>query len=275
MAEMAFQQARAYAAGRVQGVPAGRAAGTAIIGHPDVRRMLLLMRSQTEAARAVAYVTAAALDLATRHPVPDMARRAAARAGLLVPIFKGWATELAVELASLGIQVHGGLGYIEETGAAQLLRDARITTIYEGTTGIQANDLVFRKLAGDGGAAADALLCDIGATAAEARALNAPGLQDAAGRARAGARRGRRRHRLAARSMPRGAPPGRGRCRELSPPDGPARRRLASDPGRLGGQPRRHRGARPAATSSTPSGSPPASMPPTSCPRSTGWRAPS
>ena len=125
-----------------------------IIRHPDVRRMLLLMKSQTEAMRALAYVVAAAMDLAAA--LPGRGRRAAAQAfvELMIPVVKGWCTETGIEVASLGVQVHGGMGFIEETGAAQHLRDARITTIYEGTTGIQANDLVGRKIARDGGATA-------------------------------------------------------------------------------------------------------------------------
>jgi len=124
-----------------------------IIGHPDVRRMLLTMRANTEAARALGYVAAAALDRAHRHPHAEVRKRELAFAELMIPIVKGWSTETAQHVASLGVQVHGGMGFIEETGAAQYLRDARITTIYEGTTGIQANDLVGRKIARDGGEA--------------------------------------------------------------------------------------------------------------------------
>jgi 3-(methylthio)propanoyl-CoA dehydrogenase len=156
LAERAYQRAVAYARDRVQGRAAGTAkdvAATGIIGHPDVRRMLMTMRAGIEAARALAYVTAAALDRANRDPDVATRGRELAFAELMIPIVKGWSTELAQQAASIGIQVHGGMGYIEETGAAQYLRDARITTIYEGTTGIQANDLIGRKIVRDGGQA--------------------------------------------------------------------------------------------------------------------------
>ena len=136
-------------------------AAPGIIGHPDVRRMLLTMRASTEAARALGYVTAAALDFAHRHPDEAVRERKRAFAELMIPIVKGWSTEGAQRNASLGVQVHGGMGYIEETGAAQYLRDARITTIYEGTTGIQANDLVGRKIGRDRGAALMAAIADL------------------------------------------------------------------------------------------------------------------
>jgi acyl-CoA dehydrogenase len=154
MAERAYQQALAYARSRVQGRPFGRAAAerVAIVRHPDVRRMLLGMRAQTEAMRALAYTAAGALDMANHHP--DAAERARSQAlvDLLTPIVKGWCTEQGVEICSTGVQIHGGMGFIEETGAAQLYRDVRITTIYEGTTGIQALDLVGRKIAAERGA---------------------------------------------------------------------------------------------------------------------------
>ena len=153
LAERAYQQAVEYARDRVQGTELGVRGGgkVSIIHHPDVRRMLLSMKSQTEAMRALAYVVAAANDKAHRHP--DEAARAASQAfvDLLIPVVKGWSTENSIEIASTGVQVHGGMGFIEETGAAQHLRDARITTIYEGTTAIQANDLIGRKIARDGG----------------------------------------------------------------------------------------------------------------------------
>ena len=151
LGERAYQRAVAYARERVQGRTGDTAPG--IIGHPDVRRMLLSMRAATEAGRALGYVTAAALDFAHRHPDESVRAHKRAFAELMIPIVKGWGTETAQRTASLGVQVHGGMGYIEETGAAQYLRDARITTIYEGTTGIQANDLVGRKIARDRGAA--------------------------------------------------------------------------------------------------------------------------
>jgi alkylation response protein AidB-like acyl-CoA dehydrogenase len=151
--ERAYQQAVAYARDRVQGrAIEGSPASVPIIRHPDIRRMLMLMRSQVEAMRALAYSVAAANDTAARHP--DAAERARNQAyvDLMIPVVKGWSTETGNELAYLGVQVHGGMGFIEETGAAQFMRDARITTIYEGTTGIQANDLVGRKIAREGGA---------------------------------------------------------------------------------------------------------------------------
>ncbi|MFH1871912.1 MAG: acyl-CoA dehydrogenase [Pseudomonadota bacterium] len=153
IAERAYQHAVSYARDRVQGrAIEGSAAGVAIIKHPDIRRMLMLMRSNVEAMRALAYTVAAAHDAAARHA--DAAERAQNQAyvDLMIPVVKGWSTETGNEMAYLGVQVHGGMGFIEETGAAQFMRDARITTIYEGTTGIQANDLMGRKIAREGGA---------------------------------------------------------------------------------------------------------------------------
>jgi alkylation response protein AidB-like acyl-CoA dehydrogenase len=170
VAERAYQRAVAYARDRVQGKPVGldKGVGAApIIEHPDIRRMLMTMRAQIEAMRAVAYVTAAAMDNAGRHADAEARQRHQAFAELMIPIVKGCSTEIAQELTSLGVQVHGGMGYIEETGAAQHFRDARITTIYEGTTGIQANDLIGRKTARDGGATARAVAGEIGKVAAE------------------------------------------------------------------------------------------------------------
>jgi alkylation response protein AidB-like acyl-CoA dehydrogenase len=164
IADRAYQRAAAYARERVQGRVAGAAKDAVpggIIGHPDVRRMLMTMRANTEAGRALGYVTAAALDRHHRHPDPDVRRRELAFAELMIPIVKGWNTEVAQQTAYLGVQVHGGMGFIEETGAAQYVRDARITTIYEGTTGIQANDLVGRKIARDGGATLAAAIDDM------------------------------------------------------------------------------------------------------------------
>ena len=165
--ERAFRQALAYAETRVQGsdVADPRGPRVAIIRHPDVRRMLMTMKAETEAARALAYVAAYQMDVAARHP--DAAARAHAQgvADLLIPLVKGCGTEAALRTASLGVQVHGGMGFIEETGAAQHYRDARILTIYEGTTGIQANDLLGRKILRDGGAVARAVSADIAATA--------------------------------------------------------------------------------------------------------------
>jgi len=170
IAERAYQRARAYARDRVQGRAPGldRTAPTAtILQHPDVRRMLLTMKAQTEAMRAVAYVTGAAIDNARRHPDAEARKHHQAFVDLMIPIVKGWSTELAQEVTYLGVQVHGGMGFIEETGAAQDYRDARITTIYEGTTAIQANDLVGRKTARDGGAVARAVCTEIGKVASE------------------------------------------------------------------------------------------------------------
>jgi len=152
IAERAFQRALAYAKDRVQGRDLVEGAkAVPIIRHPDVRRMLMLMKAQTEAMRALAYVVAAAIDFAGRSESKEERKRHQAFVELMIPVVKGWSTETGIEVASLGVQVHGGMGFIEETGAAQHLRDARITTIYEGTTGIQANDLVGRKIAREGG----------------------------------------------------------------------------------------------------------------------------
>jgi acyl-CoA dehydrogenase len=123
--------------------------------------MLMLMKSQTEAMRALAYTAAAALDLAHHHPAPAERAKNQALVDLLIPIVKGWCTERAVEIASLGVQIHGGMGFIEESGAAQFYRDARITTIYEGTTGIQALDLVGRKVASERGATLRVVLAEV------------------------------------------------------------------------------------------------------------------
>src|SRR5215471_2068782 len=168
LAERAYQRAAAYAKERIQGKPLGAGkAGEPIIGHPDIRRMLMTMRAETEAMRAVAYVTSAALDNAHRHPDPEARKRHQAFAELMIPIVKGWCTESAQEIAYTGVQVHGGMGYIEETGAAQHYRDARIITIYEGTTGIQANDLIGRKTARDGGKVAFSVIGEMQAIDAE------------------------------------------------------------------------------------------------------------
>ncbi|HVE50100.1 MAG TPA: acyl-CoA dehydrogenase [Casimicrobiaceae bacterium] len=170
IAERAYQRAVDYARQRVQGKAVGldKAAKVgAIIDHPDIRRMLMTMRAHTEGMRALAYVTAAAMDNARRHPDASARKAHQAFVDLMIPIVKAHSTETGQIVASLGIQVHGGMGYIEETGAAQHLRDARITTIYEGTTGIQANDLIGRKTARDAGAAAKSLLADMRRVAAE------------------------------------------------------------------------------------------------------------
>ncbi len=162
--ERAYQQARDYARERIQGRRMGSTdpASVAIVEHADVQRMLLSMKSQTEATRALAYFVAAHIDIAKRHPEEETRKRSLALVGLLTPVVKAWSSDTAVEVASTGIQVHGGAGYIEESGAAQYLRDARITTIYEGTNGIQANDLVGRKVAREDGRTAKALIATMG-----------------------------------------------------------------------------------------------------------------
>ena len=168
VAERAYQKAVSYARDRVQSRDvAGSAGSVAIIHHPDVKRMLMSMRAQTEAARALSYVTAAAFD-AAHHNTDEAARKAnLAFYDFMVPIVKGWSTEMSIDVASTGVQVHGGMGFIEETGAAQHYRDARILTIYEGTTAIQANDLVGRKTLRDGGEFAKNLLAQVSETAAQ------------------------------------------------------------------------------------------------------------
>jgi alkylation response protein AidB-like acyl-CoA dehydrogenase len=176
VAEAAYQKAVAYARTRVQGRPIGGSERASIIHHPDVRRMLMDMKARTEAMRALAYVTAACMDRARHHPDPDERRRSQGRVEFLTPVVKGWSTETSIKIASTGIQVHGGMGYVEETGAAQYLRDARITTIYEGTTGIQAIDLIGRKLIRDNGANAAALISDIEAEVAALAPTNDPDL---------------------------------------------------------------------------------------------------
>ena len=153
IAERAFQQASAYAEIRKQGRDeAGKS--VPIVQHPDVRRMLRTMRALTLAGRAVAYTAAEAIDRSQRAPDPGMRRTADARAALLTPIDKAFSGEVGFDVASLNVQVHGGMGFVEETGAAQHLRDSRIISIYEGTNGIQAIDLVMRKVKRDGGTAA-------------------------------------------------------------------------------------------------------------------------
>ncbi|MEA3196733.1 MAG: 3-(methylsulfanyl)propanoyl-CoA dehydrogenase, partial [Gammaproteobacteria bacterium] len=169
LSERAYQAALAYARERVQSTDAGVRGGprVAIVRHPDVRRMLMLMKSQTEAMRALAVVVAVSLDAARLHPRAEERERHQAAADLMIPVIKGWCTENSVDITSLGLQVHGGVGFVEETGAAQFVRDARITPIYEGTTGIQANDLVGRKLARDGGRAAQTVIAQMRALAAD------------------------------------------------------------------------------------------------------------
>ena len=166
VADRAYQKAAAFAKERVQSRPVDGSASQSvtIIHHPDVRRMLGTMRALTEGARALAYVAAAHSDIAHRHPDDAVRARHQAIYEYLVPVVKGWSTEMVNDVASLGVQVHGGMGFIEETGAAQYYRDARILAIYEGTTAIQANDLIGRKTVRDGGAVAKALLAEIAQT---------------------------------------------------------------------------------------------------------------
>ncbi len=156
LAERSYQRALAYARDRIQGFKLGDKSGkrVSIIEHADVRRMLLTMKTTTEASRALAYYAGSMIDRMRNEKDPAQAQLAAARVDLLTPLVKAWSTDLALETASLGIQVHGGMGFIEETGAAQYYRDARILPIYEGTNGIQSNDLVFRKVLRDNGAEA-------------------------------------------------------------------------------------------------------------------------
>jgi acyl-CoA dehydrogenase len=178
IAERATQQATAYARerkqGRTTGMPAKESAP--IIAHPDVKRMLLTMRALTQAARSICYVTALALDRAERGADKAVREAAHARASLLTPLAKAFSSDIGIEVTSLGVQVHGGMGFIEETGAAQLYRDARIAAIYEGTNGIQAIDLVTRKLPLLGGRAVDTYLAELRAIVEAVNATNDPAL---------------------------------------------------------------------------------------------------
>ena len=178
IAERAYQKAVAFAKDRVQSRPVDGSikASAPIIHHPDVKRMLMTMRAYTEGCRAMASVAAAAYDAAHHHPEADVRKQNEAFYEFMVPLVKGYSTEMSQEVTSLGIQVHGGMGFIEETGAAQYYRDARILTIYEGTTAIQANDLVGRKTARDGGQTARGIAAQIEATE---NALRGQGSDDA------------------------------------------------------------------------------------------------
>ncbi|GLK75484.1 acyl-CoA dehydrogenase [Methylopila jiangsuensis] len=182
VAERATQQALAFAAERKQGRAPGYDGAAPIAAHPDVRRMLLTMRAQTAAARAICYRAAVEIDRARATADADEARAASERASLLIPIAKAFSTDAGCEVASLGVQVHGGMGFIEETGAAQLLRDARIAPIYEGTNGIQAMDLVMRKLPQSGGAVAAAEIGRLRDSARRLAETNAPALGASAAR---------------------------------------------------------------------------------------------
>ncbi|AKJ28605.1 acyl-CoA dehydrogenase [Caldimonas brevitalea] len=169
VAERAYQKAVEYARDRVQSRPVdgSQPGSAAIIHHPDVKRMLMTMRAYTEGCRAMAITAAAAYDASHHHPDPEVRKQNQAFYEFMVPLVKGYSTEMSLEVTSLGVQVHGGMGFIEETGAAQYYRDAKILTIYEGTTAIQANDLVGRKTARDGGQTAKAVARQIEATEAE------------------------------------------------------------------------------------------------------------
>ena len=184
IAERAYQKAVQYAKDRVQSRPVDGsvAASAAIIHHPDVRRMLMSMRATTEACRAMASTAAAAYDAAHHHPDAQVRKDNATFYEFMVPLVKGYSTEMSLEVTSLGVQVHGGMGFIEETGAAQYYRDAKILTIYEGTTAIRANDLVGRKTARDGGQTARAIAAQIEKTEAELKASGTPAAQAVARR---------------------------------------------------------------------------------------------
>jgi alkylation response protein AidB-like acyl-CoA dehydrogenase len=174
IAERATQQALTFARERRQGRAPGASGQAPIVAHMDVRRMLMTMRALTRAARAISYATGAAIDRAHRAKNEAQRRQAHERASLLTPIAKAFSTDVGIEVASLGLQVHGGMGYIEETGAAQHYRDARIAAIYEGTNGIQAIDLVTRKLPLSDGAAVKDLLDEMRATVVAIAAINDP-----------------------------------------------------------------------------------------------------
>ena len=188
IAERAYQKAVGYAKDRVQSRPVdgSLSAAAPIIHHPDVKRMLMTMRASTEGCRAMAAVAAAAYDAAHHHPDADARKDNAAFYEFLVPLVKGYSTEMSQEVTSLGVQVHGGMGFIEETGAAQYYRDAKILTIYEGTTAIQANDLVGRKTARDGGQTAKAIAAQIEKTEGELLASGTPVAKAVARRLAAG-----------------------------------------------------------------------------------------
>jgi alkylation response protein AidB-like acyl-CoA dehydrogenase len=176
IAERAYQQAHTYALDRKQGRAIGKKGDGSdpIIVHPDVKRNLLTMRGMTAAARGICYATAVAIDISHRASDDSVRAKAAARAALLTPLAKAFSTDIANEVAAIGVQVHGGMGFIEEAGAAQYVRDARILTIYEGTNGIQAMDLVMRKLGADKGAAMTALLDELSQIAVKVEASNDP-----------------------------------------------------------------------------------------------------
>ena len=174
--EAALQAGVAYAQERKQGSVPGEKGSVAIIRHPDVQRMLATMAANVQAARAICYACGAAADLAEHHPDEATRKAAKAREDLLTPLAKAWSTDRAIDVTNSGVQIHGGMGFMGETAAAQFYLDARITPIYEGTNGIQSIDLVGRKLSMDGGAAMRAMLDDVRATARDARDTNQPKL---------------------------------------------------------------------------------------------------
>jgi acyl-CoA dehydrogenase len=185
IAERAYQQALAFAQERKQGTALDAPKGapmSPIIVHPDIRRMLMEMRAKTQAARTLSLLLAANLDRSHREPDEAKRKAAAERAALITPVAKAYATDIGVEVASTGVQIHGGMGYVEETGAAQHLRDARIATIYEGTNGIQAIDLVLRKLPLSNGDAVKALIGEMRGVVAAVREANTPGFGHSAAR---------------------------------------------------------------------------------------------
>ncbi|MGB1035974.1 MAG: acyl-CoA dehydrogenase, partial [Candidatus Puniceispirillales bacterium] len=206
ISERACQQAISYAMDRKQGTPLGGKEGDPIIGHPDVLRLVASMRADIMAMRSLLGIGAAAMDMAS----PNQDKSHQDRLGLLVPIIKGWLTELSLEITSQAVQVHGGMGFIEETGAAQHYRDARILPIYEGTTAIQANDLVFRKTLRDGGASIMALLDEMDKDMNGIAADNAEDISRMAGRVRHAVDRARDaiNHLLASANSPRKAAAG-------------------------------------------------------------------
>jgi hypothetical protein len=176
IADRAYQQALAYARERRQGRAVGKSGegSDPIIVHPDVKRMLMQMRALTAAARSICYATAVALDISVRAKDAKTRAQAVARGALLTPIAKAFSTDIGNEVTSIGVQIHGGMGFIEETGAAQHYRDARITPIYEGTNGIQSIDLVTRKLAANGGESVWALLDELASIVKQVEASNDP-----------------------------------------------------------------------------------------------------
>ncbi len=178
VAESAYQKAVIYARDRLQSRDLNGSKGpVSIINHPDVKRMLMTMKCQVEASRSLSYVTAAAFDYSQSHKDCEVKKKNSQFYEFMVPIVKGWSTELSIDVASTGIQVHGGMGFIEETGAAQFYRDARILTIYEGTTGIQANDLLGRKTLRDGGLFAKSVLNSVRKTELDLKNKNSNDLE--------------------------------------------------------------------------------------------------